>query len=112
MVRSPILASSNTLMTLRAAHMICTQVFFFGTAHKAMAQFDVVNHVLSKQVPSKVLLVALASLGWVGAGMSHVPKVPGQSILVHSLANGMVACTGHSRHHFAIELADAVQVIA
>ena len=85
------LTSRNAARTSRASHMSGAEVLRLVAAHETVTQFHVVERVLRKEVPTKVLLVARALLRRIGTRVADMPDVAEEAALVHCLANAAVA---------------------
>ena len=91
---------------------MCVIVLGFGATHKAVAKMEVVNRMLCKQVPTKVLLIAHALLGGVWTCMTHMPHMSMEPAFIHGLANTAITLFVHAWHHITIELANAMELFA
>ena len=102
----------NASIGVRAGHVMCVIVLGFGATHKAVAKMEVVNRMLCKQVPTKVLLIVHTPLGGIGACVPNVPHVPVVATVVHGLADTAVPNRVHAGHDVTIECTDALKLVA
>ena len=104
-------AGCEATVTHRTPHMSRTHMLRFGATHEAVAEVGVIDCVLREQVPAKVLFVARAPLRRVGAGVTNMPHMPWETVLVHRLADAAIPHIAHLWHHLAIECANALQFV-
>ncbi len=106
------IASCHTAIAVRAADVICTHMLCLSAAHEAVAQLQIIDCMLRKQVPPKVFVVARIFLRWVRAGVTNVPNMAWKSMAIHGPADGAVPTISHGWHDLAIKPANAFQLFA
>ena len=106
------LTPSDAPLRIGAPDVERSEILRLRAAHEAVAQLQIIDCMLRKQVPPKVFVVARIFLRWVRAGVTNVPNMAWKSMAIHGPADGAVPTISHGWHDLAIKPANAFQLFA
>ena len=99
------------LRARRALHVMRTHVMRFSATHKTVPELQIVDGVLSKEVPAIILAVLGAALRRIWNRVTHVPHVRCQALISDRLSDNPIMRITHGRHDPRVEVTNTLQFI-